>query len=379
MEIYFRIYGFGSLLLCMVLLWWNNDHKYDHIKTVDPDATKETKALYANLKKMARDHILFGQQDALAYGVEWKTWHKSRSDIKDLIGTHPAVVGWDVSKLGKQPFNIDTVDFGHMKQWIVEVYKMGGINTISWHFDNFHGGTSWDTKSGIVQSILPGGKYHQAYNKKLDLFADFLSDLKTGFLIKKPIPIIFRPFHEHTGSWFWWGKRHCTEEEYKTLWKYTIKYLRDYKGIHHLLYAYSPDIFKDAEEYLERYPGDDYIDILGFDDYHDVGKGGKVANLTRRLDIVGGLAKEKDKVAALTETGFESIPKRTWWTDDLGQGLKDLQHADAIAWVLVWRNARKGHHYGPYPDHISADNFVEFSNAPGIIFQEDLPNLYKLD
>ncbi|MEL6867320.1 MAG: glycosyl hydrolase, partial [Bacteroidota bacterium] len=303
------------------------DGRYSTIKTVDPKATKATKALYANLKKLAKTKLLFGHQDALAYGVTWEDWHKHRSDVEDVCGQHPAVVGWDLGKLGDSPHNLDTVDFEHMKAWIKKVYKMGGINTISWHMDNFYGGSTWDVGNKVVAALLPGGEKHAAYLAKLDHFANFVRDLRVGFIFKKKIPIIFRPFHEHTGSWFWWGKGHCSPEEYKALWRFTVEYLRDEKGLHHILWAYSPDIFNDKAHYLECYPGDEYVDILGLDDYHDMGANGHPEDLTKRLRMVVELAQEKDKVAALTETGLESIPQANWWTDTL---LRSIQ-ADPVA------------------------------------------------
>jgi mannan endo-1,4-beta-mannosidase len=80
------------------------------VDLVDPNATTETRALYANLKALSGQKILFGHQDALAYGVEWKDWHKRRSDVKDVCGKHPALVGWELSKLGSSPINIDSVN-----------------------------------------------------------------------------------------------------------------------------------------------------------------------------------------------------------------------------------------------------------------------------
>jgi mannan endo-1,4-beta-mannosidase len=266
-----------------------------------------------------------------------------------------------------------------MKGWMKEVYKMGGVNAISWHMDNFvTGGSTWDNKGRVVGTILPGGANHEAYKAKLDIFAGFVKDLRVGFIFKKDIPIIFRPFHEHTGDWFWWGAAHCTPEEYKQIWQFTVKYLRDEKGLHNLLWSYSPDVFKDKAHYLERYPGDEYVDILGFDDYHDVGAHGNIEDLTRRLGIVVSIANEKGKLAALTETGFEKIPDPNWWTDKLLKHIKSDPLASQIAWVMMWRNARKSHHYGPYPGHESAANFVKFSKDPILIFQDKLPNLYKL-
>ena len=353
--------------------------KYDQIQTVDRNATKETKALFANLQKLSKEHILFGQQDALAYGVMWRDWHKWRSDVNDVCGKFPAVYGWDMSKLGKYAHNIDTVNFEHMKEWMKEVYRNGGINTISWHFDNFaNGKSSWDTGEKVVATILPGGENHAAYLEKLDLFADFVDDLRVGFIFKKAVPIIFRPFHEHTGQWFWWGKGHCTPDEYKALWRFTVTYLRDVKGLHNILWAYSPDVFQDKTHYLECYPGDEYVDILGLDDYHDFSEHGEVSDLIERLRMLVELAQERNKVAALTETGLEKIPIDNWWTEHLLAAIKKDPVATQIAWVLVWRNARHSHHYGPHPDHNSALDFVGFSRDPIMIFQDNIPKIYRL-
>ncbi|MCB0689720.1 MAG: beta-mannosidase, partial [Saprospiraceae bacterium] len=191
---------------------------------VDTNAIPAVIRLAENLENWSKDKILFGQQDALAYGVYWKKHRKNHSDVRKLVKSHPALIGWELSKLGQGPLNIDSVDFVSMQQWIINVHRQGGINSISWHMDNFvTGGNSWDTTGMVVKHILPGGDKHQEYLAKLDLFVQFLSALKYK---GQTIPIIFRPFHEHTGSWFWWGKDHCSVQDYKQLWRFTIEYLR---------------------------------------------------------------------------------------------------------------------------------------------------------
>lgn len=339
------------------------------VKPADPKASKKTKALYSNLALLAEKGILFGHQDDLAYGIGWKD-QPGKSDVKDVGGSYPAVYGWDVSKIGQRPFNIDTVDFEKMKGWIIEGYERGGMITISWHMDNFAtGGDSWDTDGRTVSKILPGGPLHADYVAKLDLFAQFLKDLKG-------IPVIFRPFHEHTGSWFWWGENHCTIAEYKRLWHFTVNYFRDNRKIHNLLYAYSTDVFDTKEEYLERYPGDEYVDILAFDDYQSIKTLGQTQELANRLEIVGSLAAERNKVAALSETGLESIPIENWWTEILLPPLKK-EKSGRLAYVLVWRNWHTGHHYGPYPGQKSADDFRKFKQDAFTIFEDDLTDLYS--
>ena len=85
----------------------------------DKDATKETKALYSNLKKLAQKGFMFGHQDALAYGVTWK-YEKSRSDVKDVTGDYPAVYGWDLGGIERDnsTVNLDGVPFNKMKQFM---------------------------------------------------------------------------------------------------------------------------------------------------------------------------------------------------------------------------------------------------------------------
>lgn len=381
------------LPLAMVASSWsiltpkvNTNNVLAQIKTVDPNATKQTKALFANLKKISAKQIMFGHQDDLAYGYKWNDWHKKKSDVKDVCGRYPAVFGWDISKLGQGSKNLDHVEFKNMRKWILEAYKMGGLNTMSWHVDNFVSrGNAWDNQSGnVVAAILPGGAEHENYKARLDIMAAFFKSLRKGFLAKHEIPIVFRPFHEHTGSWFWWGQPNCSPDEYKQLWQFTVKYLRDEKGIHNLLYCYSPDVFRDKEHYLECYPGDEYVDIMGLDDYHDVNPKNDPVMLTKRLRMLVELAEEHGKVAALTETGLEGIPEARWWTDHLLKNIKADPVASNIAWVLVWRNAnndhdRPNHHYAPYPGHSSAPNFLEFCDDPVILMEGELPKLYRLN
>jgi len=340
---------------------------------VDPNATEQTKALFFNLREIPKKGIIFGHQDDLAYGVSWKA-ESSRSDVKEVCGDYPGVYGWDISRLA-QPENIDSVNFERMKQWIVEGYERGGIHTISWHLDNpVTGGNSWD-KTPAVAAILPGGAKHEFYKEQLNLVADFFQSLKgkNG----EYVPLVFRPFHEHTGNWFWWGKGNCTSEEYVNLWQFTVRYLRDEKQVHNLLWAYSTDQFYSEAQYLEFYPGDDFADILAYDDYHSIKSINEREKLQYRLKTIVTLAEARGKVAALSETGLEGIPIDDWFTKVLLEGIQSDDTGRRIAWVLVWRNGNSKHHYAPYPGHSSAADFLKFYSDPATLFERDLPDMYK--
>lgn len=366
----------GIVFFAMIMILYPRDGMTDGSSgLVDKKATRKTRALFINLKHIAGKGILLGHQDDLAYGVSWKD-QPDRSDIKEVCGDYPALFGWDVSKIGQRPYNIDSVDFEKMKDWIKEGFRMGGVISISWHMDNpVTGGDSWDNTSAVY-SILPGGENHEKYKRKLDLFAEFLDDLKIGFWNR--VPVIFRPFHEHTGNWFWWGRGNASAAEFKELWKFTVHYLRDEKKIHHILYAYSTDVFNSGEDYLEFYPGDDFVDIIAYDDYHNIRNTESRPEFVKRLKMLVKMAEERGKVAALSETGLEKIPVDHWFTEVLLSGIQENVMTRQISYVLLWRNANPGHHYAPFIGHPSETDFVKFYQEPYTLFLEDLTDMYRL-
>lgn len=352
---------------------------------VDAEATAETQALFVNLQRLAPDHVLFGHQDDLAYGVTWDR-EPGRSDTKDTAGDYPAVYGWELGdlELGAEA-NLDGVDFGDMQRWIREGHARGGVITIAWHMANpASGGNTWDT-TPAVHTVVPGGENHEAFRGWLDTFADFVDGLRDAE--GRPIPVLFRPYHEHTGSWFWWGADMTSVEDYKALWRFTVEYLRDERGLHNLLYVYSPDVFQTEAEYLERYPGDDYVDVLGSDDYQALRSDSTISDMTRRLATVVRLAEARGKLAALTETGLEGVPDADWWTNRLLRAIEADPDARRVAWALVWRNANAEaraaqgqsatHWFGPHPAGADADDFRRFAATDFVLLEGDLPDLYE--
>jgi len=359
---------------------------------VDPHATPETHALFVNLRRLAGKALLFGHQDDLAYGVQWFN-EPGRSDVKETAGSYPAVYGWDVGGLEREGgggggANLDSVAFERQRGWIAEGYGRGGVITLSWHMRNpVTGGNAWDTAQA-VRAILPGGAQHERYKQWLDRFADYVKGLRArgrsvagGQVL---VPLVFRPFHETSGGWFWWGARHATADEYRQLWRFTVEYLRDRRGVHNLLWAYSTDVFDTKQAYLERYPGDAYVDVLGFDDYQSVRTPATRGLFAHRLRDVVELAEARGKIPALTETGVEAIPDSMWWTGTLLAGIASDSVGRRIAWVLVWRNAsfereHRYHFFAPYPGHPSAADFVHFTEDPLVLLENELPDLYRLE
>ncbi|MES2675194.1 MAG: glycosyl hydrolase [Pseudomonadota bacterium] len=363
----------------------------------DHKATVETQALYHNLQMLQGKQLILGHQDSLAYGFTWNN-EPGRSDVKDVTGSFAGLQGWDVSQIEiGASSNLDGVSFELMKNNIKQTYLRGGVNTISWHMTNpVSGGKYNDTKTQAVRAILPGGTEHAVYKQYLDAFVAFNGQLtvvgKDG--VARVIPIIFRPLHEHNGEWFWWGKGNATEQDFIQLWQFTVHYLRDVKHQHNLIIAFSPDrsridLKRFEKDYLYAYPGDQYVDIVGLDNYWDLGHPeNKASTANQQKDFVASLeglakvAKIKRKIPALTEAGSESVPDATFWTNRILKNLLASEDSRQVVYAMMWRNATEGghnkkHFYVPYKGQASAADFVKFKLSDHVLFEDELPAMYK--
>lgn len=343
-------------------------------KPADTLLTDEARALWLNLKQLQGKGILFGQHYATLTGVDWKL-DENRSDIREITGTYPALYGWELSGADDKT-NRDSIPFRLIQQRMIEAFQRGGINTATWHLNNpVSGGTAWDITPAVSQ-ILPDSSLNAAYKSDLKILAQFFKALRTkeGRLS----PVIFRPFQENNGNWFWWGKGHCTPAEYIDLWRFTVSYLRDTLKVHNLLYAYSTDMFETPEQYMERYPGDDWVDILGCDNYWDFQSGASISNGISQLRMVVGAAMQHKKLAALTECGFNGIPVKNWWTQYLLTPIRSDTLARSISYLMVWQNENRKNYYTPFPGQKSVADFIVFEQDTFTIFEKDLKGMYLL-
>ena len=365
----------------------------------DDQASQETKELYAYLKDLnKKQDILFGQQHALDEGVtltsEGSRAGSTDSDVKNAVGDYPAVFGWDTLSLdGYEKPGVS----GDPKQSIANLthsmktaHQLGGIITMSTHPHNFvTGGDFNDTSGNVVQEILPGGSKNNQFNQWLDRIAELAHNLKTDE--GKTIPVIFRPFHEQTGSWFWWGESTTNPEQYKALYRYTVEYLRDQKGVHNFLYAYSPGAGNDR--YFKTYPGDAYVDVLGIDSYDDKNQPGSdsyIQALKKDTTMLVKEAEARNKIAALTEFGYSAQGLKNtgntldWYTRIFNALQKDPA-ASKIAYMMTWANFGMGNNlYTPYRDvngnlggdHELLADFQKFYQDPHSVFLKEVGTIY---
>ncbi|WP_432221127.1 glycosyl hydrolase [Flavobacterium sp. TMP13] len=359
---------------------------------VDKNATDETVALFYNLKKIAKTSFILGQQDAMISNYQTAT--PGNTDIKKITGNDPGLNGLDFM------FITDDQNTGEEGNWYygqekmiiegaVRAYDRGMINTFSWHIREPYEGKVFSTetmsatiKSKAFKSILVGGENHEYYKKKLDKVGQVFKNLKGSD--GKLIPVIFRPWHEFDGNWFWWGAAYCTPAEFKQNYQFTVTYLRDVLGVKNLLFAFSPDQGWNSEsEYLSRYPGDAFVDVLGFDDYEDFKNKGEsgVNNANKKLQIISKLAKERVKIAALTETGYIIKPSApatfisNLYTNNYYRAMTD--NNIEISYMAFWNNGSDSYST-PISSSPYENDFVQFTRKDKVVLLNKLPNMYKL-
>jgi mannan endo-1,4-beta-mannosidase len=353
------------------------------LSLADKNVTVETKALYSNLWEIQKQGFMFGHHDDLWYGRKWYDT-PGGSDTKEVCGDYPAVFSVDFATMmdDRATELVHIAENEIRKRVIMEAYGRGEVIIACCHLNNpLTGGDSWDNSNkNVAKEILADGSATNIKFKQwLDRLSDFISTLKGSK--GEFIPIIFRPYHEHTQTWSWWGASCATQAEFIALWKFTIHYLRDTKGVHNFIYAISPqmDSPKTKNDFLFRWPGDDYVDFIGMDCYHGLNP----TTLTTNISVLSKLSKELKKPCGVTETGVEGIrdnngaPVRNYWT----QQILNPASGQTVSMIVMWRNqydpSESGHHYfSVFNGHTSADDFKTMYRNAVSIFSKDLPDMY---
>ena len=225
-----------------------------------------------------------------------------------------------------------------------------------------------DTSKEVVREILTDGTSTRSkYISWLDRLADFALNLKDSK--GELIPVILRIYHEHTQGWSWWGSSCTTAQEFIDLWRMTVSYLRDTKGVHNFLYAVSPqmdEVYADARgRLLYRWPGDDWVDFIGMDCYHGTG----INAFTSNLKALAALSVAKHKPCGVTEDGLESFTQTDFWSRYVLGPVGDTR----ISMITMWRNKYVGsnesdkHYFSVYPGHPSEDDFTFLSSLQKVI------------
>ena len=260
---------------------------------VNRNATANTKKLYSFLKDSYGKYVITGQQcDGGINGNEFKA-------IKNLTGDYPALLGLDM--MDYTPSRTALGASSSAVEKAIEFANKGGIVTLCWHWnapteylnstanspDGWWGGFYTQSSKFDIAKVMNG---QDAKGKKLldrDI-KEIAKQLKR--LEKAGVPVIWRPLHEGSGGWFWWGAK--GSDAYKKLWKYLYKELTNTYGCNNLIWVYNG-------QSADWYPGDEYVDIVGEDIYPGNHVYDPQVSRFKQAINYGS----KTKITALTENG----------------------------------------------------------------------------
>ncbi len=316
------------------------------------EATPEARRLYDWLREGYGKRILSGQQcDGGMYGME------NQAVWRATGGDYPAVLGLDMID-----YSLSRVERGGESDravpYAIEYWNQGGIVTFCWH---------WNAPSPYLKEPWYSGFYtkyttfdlgkvmngedeegYRLLNKDIDAVAVQLLRLKEA-----GVPVLWRPLHEASGGWFWWGA--SGPDAYKQLYILLYDKLTNEYGLNNLIWVWNG-------QSADWYPGDEYVDIIGWDIY----PGEHVYTAQTNTFLEAASISEDHKMIVLSENGCLFDP--------------DLAFRDGATWgyFCTWCGEfvlkSDGHNvYGE--KYTEKDILMKVYRDERVITRDDLPDL----
>ncbi len=234
--------------LCFAACAIKNESTHSRPRLSNPNSNDLTCKIYSYLCSLSGSGVLTAQQES--------TWMDSpdyeMNYIYNASGKYPAMRGLDYMN----------DDFDGVNRRAAEWFGKGGLVTICWHTGSDFNGEWKDAMNDEVTDWDALFTEGTPENKKLldgmDKGAKALSELQ-----KNGVTVIWRPFHEFDGGWFWWGKGGA--DNFVKLWRLMYERYTEYWHLNNLIWVlgYSHN----GKDYTKWYPGDEYCDIIGADSY----------------------------------------------------------------------------------------------------------------
>lgn len=221
-----------------------------------PDSNAKAKAIlnyFQGLEARTDKRLLSGQFSNFGNGANLRIM----TNIFNKTGHWPAIFGADYADFRSGGLTHDAPNKASIEYW-----KRGGLVTISAHLynpANTNGGGLRDKGVDLNALLAGNSETHARWMKEMDQLAEGLQQLKDAGVV-----VLWRPFHEMNGNWFWW----CNHEPelFIKLWRQMFDYFTKTKGLDNLLWVYSPN---HGEKTAAYYPGDNYVNLIGLDAYTD--------------------------------------------------------------------------------------------------------------
>jgi mannan endo-1,4-beta-mannosidase len=179
--------------------------------------------------------------------------------IERATGQWPAMIGLDYCGWDDGAAAIHT---GPANELALAYWRAGGLVTISWHAPNPANpkGGGLNDKGVDLADLLKPGPTHDRWMQSLDRIAAGLEELQAAGVV-----VIWRPFHEMNGGWFWWGAK--DPAALIAAWRHMFDYFTHTKNLHNLVWSYGPNHGQNGT--AAYYAGDAYVDLVGLDAYTD--------------------------------------------------------------------------------------------------------------
>lgn len=323
---------------------------------INPNATDNAKALYAYLCSTYGKYTLSGQVcDQGLNGPEVRA-------IREITGKYPAIIGFDM--MDHTPSRVALGARGTAVDQAIKFHNEGGIVTFCWHWcadkkyildgRDENGNPRWwgafYTKNvtfdieAVMNGSDPYGK--AALDKDIEGIARELLKLQDA-----GVPVLWRPLHEASGGWFWWGAK--GPEACKQLWIYLYDQLTNVYGCNNLIWVWNGQA-------ADWYPGDEYVDIIGEDIYAaNHSYGAQNSKFIELLDY-----SRTNKIIALTENGV----------------LFDIDNVVATNARWAWFNTWSGDFVqknGVYSEEYTEAHILSYTyRSEHVITLDELPDLY---
>ena len=213
----------------------------------------------------------------------------------------------------------------------------------------------------LTEAITPGTAANKQWMRQLDDFAEALADLQAAGVV-----VLWRPFHEFNGNWFWWGAA-ANGQDYIDIWRHMHNYLTNTKKLHNLVWVWSGsrESGKWMQPLMKYYPGDAYVDIVGLDMYCDTLDPAAV-KAYQDLSKLG-------KPFALAEYGPDNKTTTPKGTLDLTTLISQIKRAmPNVIYFKMWSD-----YHGPAGDMywslLSNKRAAELLDDPWVITADEVP------
>ncbi|ANY72642.1 beta-mannosidase [Paenibacillus ihbetae] len=321
---------------------------------INPRASEGAKRLMRYLCSIYGKRMLTGQQIGVVSTPEFDMIHR-------VTGKYPAVGGFDF--MNYSPSRVERGAECRDTDLAIEWWNRGGIVTFCWHWNapkdlidlppDRTWGSGFYTKATTfdVQRAMTdqGSEEYRLLIRDIDAISDQLKRLQD-----EGVPVLWRPLHEASGGWFWWGAK--GPEPCIALWKLMYERMTHVHGLNNLIWVWNG-------QHKDWYPGDAYVDIIGEDIYPPAQDYGSQAERFRMAESYT----DARKIIALTENGVVPDPDRML-ADDC-----------PWAWNCTWYGSfvftGEGDERVYSEEYTDAEQLVKTYTHPFTVTLDELPNL----